>query len=356
MPALFLDTAPRPRARAKALAEAMRARYLPLPYLDAAVGFQPAGAIARSRTEPMSWPPPGSSPLRRDRGRHSMAGGARWARGPSRASRFTGPAGRATASPGSPIRPRRSVHGHRARPAASRRKRRAPVVPAHASEHRARPQRVSIGALEVEPELVRWDTPRARPFVLRARARWRLGAAPRWSASARPSSRCGDSRGARCSRRRRSLLSSVWAGRPACCLARRLARRSRNRTTARPTSALVSMRDGDRSGTGSSHREPRASRRGAVDDGQLESGRALCGAPPGSDARACSWPATEDRAVPLHGAARRREGAAPERPALEVIGGVGHLLHEERSDRRSARTNPNAPSCEVGCKVGRSRL
>ncbi len=34
--ALFLDTAPRPRPQARALAEAMAARYLPLPYLDAA--------------------------------------------------------------------------------------------------------------------------------------------------------------------------------------------------------------------------------------------------------------------------------------------------------------------------------
>jgi magnesium chelatase subunit D len=33
---LFLDTAPRPRAPARLLAMAMGARYLPLPYLDAA--------------------------------------------------------------------------------------------------------------------------------------------------------------------------------------------------------------------------------------------------------------------------------------------------------------------------------
>jgi magnesium chelatase subunit D len=34
--ALFLDTAPRPRAEARALAIALGARYVPLPYVDAA--------------------------------------------------------------------------------------------------------------------------------------------------------------------------------------------------------------------------------------------------------------------------------------------------------------------------------
>ncbi len=34
--AIFLDTSPRPQAKAQALASAMGARYVPLPYVDAA--------------------------------------------------------------------------------------------------------------------------------------------------------------------------------------------------------------------------------------------------------------------------------------------------------------------------------
>ncbi|HJL31865.1 MAG TPA: hypothetical protein RMI62_22470, partial [Polyangiaceae bacterium LLY-WYZ-15_(1-7)] len=47
VPTLFLDTAPRPRRRARELAEAMDARYLPLPYLDAAGISRHVQALAR---------------------------------------------------------------------------------------------------------------------------------------------------------------------------------------------------------------------------------------------------------------------------------------------------------------------
>ncbi len=45
IPTLFLDTAPRPRARARALAERMGAHYLPLPYLDAGGISREVGAL-----------------------------------------------------------------------------------------------------------------------------------------------------------------------------------------------------------------------------------------------------------------------------------------------------------------------
>jgi len=48
VPVLFLDTAPRPRPRARELAEAMAARYLPLPYLDAAGVSREVQSMARS--------------------------------------------------------------------------------------------------------------------------------------------------------------------------------------------------------------------------------------------------------------------------------------------------------------------
>ncbi|MEO0326020.1 MAG: VWA domain-containing protein, partial [Myxococcota bacterium] len=49
VPCLFLDTAPRPRPRAKALAEALGARYLPLPYLDAQGVAREVSALAGGR-------------------------------------------------------------------------------------------------------------------------------------------------------------------------------------------------------------------------------------------------------------------------------------------------------------------
>ncbi|MEM1415142.1 MAG: magnesium chelatase subunit D [Myxococcota bacterium] len=45
---LFLDTAPRPRPRGRALAEALGARYLPLPYLDAAGVSREVQGLARA--------------------------------------------------------------------------------------------------------------------------------------------------------------------------------------------------------------------------------------------------------------------------------------------------------------------
>jgi len=47
IPTLFLDTAPRPRPRAQALAAEMNATYLPLPYLNAAALSQTVFSIAR---------------------------------------------------------------------------------------------------------------------------------------------------------------------------------------------------------------------------------------------------------------------------------------------------------------------
>ncbi|MGF1466618.1 MAG: magnesium chelatase subunit D [Sandaracinaceae bacterium] len=52
VPVLFLDTAPRPRPRAETLARAMDARYLPLPYLDAAGVSREVQALNRA---PAGW-------------------------------------------------------------------------------------------------------------------------------------------------------------------------------------------------------------------------------------------------------------------------------------------------------------